>query len=82
MSWGVGVTSLDDIKAWYNGYRIGQYQMYNPWSIANCISQNGTTGSYWVNTGGYDLSKSSMASAGAMAKENVEQILSGEPKNF
>ena len=31
-------TISNGIKAWYNGYNIGNYQIYNPWSIVNVLS--------------------------------------------
>jgi hypothetical protein len=68
-----------EIKAWYNGYHIGNSQIYNPWSIANCINGKGTLGPYWVNTSSNDLIKSAMASASAGVKEKFELILAGKP---
>jgi hypothetical protein len=67
-----------EIKDWYNGYHIGNSQIYNPWSIANCINGKGALGPYWVNTSSNDLIKSSMASASAVVKEKFEQILTGK----
>ena len=67
-----------EIKDWYNGYHIGNSQIYNPWSIANCINGKGALGPYWVNTSSNDLIKSSMASASAVVKEKFELILAGK----
>ena len=48
------------LKKWYNGYYIGNYQIYNPWSILNVlkkynenknISDSELLRSYWVQTG-------------------------------
>src|ERR1700722_12357848 len=30
-------TLAPEIRAWYNGYLIGKYTVYNPWSIVRCI---------------------------------------------
>ncbi len=38
------------IRAWYNGYLMGETVIYNPWSLANCIQENGLLRPYWVNT--------------------------------
>ena len=27
----------DDIKDWYNGYKVGDFHVYNIWSIVNCL---------------------------------------------
>lgn len=37
------------VKEWYNGYQIGKYTIYNPWSIANFFKDMQLR-SYWVNT--------------------------------
>lgn len=31
-------TFIVDTKEWYNGYSIGKYQIYNPWSIVNVLT--------------------------------------------
>ena len=36
--YGITSTFSQDIKNWYNGYTIGTYQIYNPWSIVNILS--------------------------------------------
>lgn len=72
-------TSLNDVRAWYNGYRIGNLQIYNPWSIAVCVSSKGVTRPYWVNTSSNDLIKTVMAAADAPIKDQLELILAGKP---
>jgi len=68
-----------DIKAWYNGYHIGKSQIYNPWSIANCIYEKGLLQPYWVNTSDNALVKQTMAHADALLKIEFEKILKGNP---
>lgn len=67
------------IKSWYNGYHIGNQQVYNPWSIANCIYEKGSLKPYWINTSSNDLIKESMAKASAAIKEKFELILEDKP---
>lgn len=68
-----------EIKAWYNGYHIGHQQIYNPWSIVNCVNENGMLIPYWVNTANSDLIKTSIALSDVVVKEKFEQILVGKP---
>ncbi|RZI47232.1 AAA family ATPase, partial [Rickettsiales endosymbiont of Peranema trichophorum] len=42
--------SLSEIKEWYNGYQIGKHVLYNPWSIINCLDNEGILQEYWLNT--------------------------------
>ena len=42
------------IKDWYNGYIIGDLNLYNPWSIMNCL-ETSEIGPYWVDSGNTEL---------------------------
>lgn len=47
----------EEIKRWYDGYRIGNLDgIYNPWSVLNFLS-DGVLRPYWVNTSSNDLIK-------------------------
>ena len=35
------------IKQWYNGYKVADTTLYNPWSIMQCIKNHGRVGPYW-----------------------------------
>ena len=54
----------DALKQMYNGYQIGDYTLYNPWSIVSFIKKFILLGGenikealkpYWINTGGTHL---------------------------
>lgn len=45
--------SFDDAKSWYDGYHIGNLEIYNPYSITRLI-QRKTFKSYWLQTGSFD----------------------------
>jgi Predicted AAA-ATPase len=52
----------NEIKDWYNGYLIGEYIIYNPWSILKCLKayQNNPEnyiGSYWTSSGSLGIIK-------------------------
>lgn len=68
-----------EIKSWYNGYRIGNTHVYNPWSIANCVNEEGLLKAYWVNTSGNELIKKTMARATPTVKTQLEMLLEGRP---
>ncbi|WP_442486313.1 AAA family ATPase [Fusobacterium necrophorum] len=40
---------MEEVKEWYDGYRFGSTEIYNPWSIINYISHQKLE-AYWVNT--------------------------------
>lgn len=68
-------TQLADIKHWYNGYTIGNNTIYNPWSILNCLDQNGNLTPYWVNTSSNDLIKQLINKSPVGTKEVFEKLL-------
>lgn len=46
-----GVTEkLAEIKEWYDGYRFGDVEIYNPWSVLNYFDNDCIATPYWVNT--------------------------------
>jgi len=67
---------FDDIKKWYNGYRVGSCSgIYNPWSVLNCIANQGSLAPYWVNTSENALMKELIAQGTDHFKADVEQLL-------
>ncbi|WP_338949187.1 AAA family ATPase [Fusobacterium nucleatum] len=45
---------MGDVKDWYDGYRFGKTEVYNPWSILNFLHAKELR-AYWVDTSGNDL---------------------------
>jgi hypothetical protein len=70
---------LPEIRAWYNGYQIGKYTIYNPWSIINCIAEKGSLDPYWINTSSHDVLKQAIAKSDAEFKMSMESLLAGIP---
>ncbi|GGG02042.1 MULTISPECIES: AAA family ATPase [Cysteiniphilum] len=40
----------DNAKKWYNGYKFGGLEIYNPWSILNCLHKKGKFDDFWIHT--------------------------------
>lgn len=70
--------SLNAIKEWYNGYQIGKYILYNPWSIIGCLRNNGNLKPYWLNTSSNDLIRELLTKADYALKEQFEILLQGK----
>ena len=45
---------ISKVKDWYDGYKFGDSEVYNPWSILNFL-QDKKLRAYWVDTSGNDL---------------------------
>lgn len=44
------VDKLDDLRAWYDGYRFGAADIYNPWSVLSFFARGCVCQPYWLNT--------------------------------
>ncbi len=77
--YGLDGPEIDEIKAWYDGYRYGGIPIYNPWSILNYVAEGGQSPSpYWVNTGSLDLLKRLFFDQQAGIKDKMEELLRGD----
>ncbi len=71
---------LEAVRLWYNGYSSGIIEnIYNPWSVLNCINNNGTLKPYWIKTGNEDLLRSVFVEADIPIKEKLNLLLIGQP---
>jgi hypothetical protein len=68
----------DNIRRWYNGYQIGNTIIYNPWSLINCVQNQGLLKPYWVNTSGNDLVKHLLARGSRQLKMDLESVIHNE----
>jgi len=68
---------LHFITEWYNGYQVGKYILYNPWSIISCLKNQGKLQSYWINTASNDLVAKLLRNAKFSTKQQFEQLLQG-----
>lgn len=70
--------NLGGIKSWYNGYNIGKFILYNPWSILNCLKQKGKLGPYWLNTSDNKIIKNLISKSKPAIKDALTYLLQGE----
>ncbi len=71
-------TEITQIKAWYNGYKVGDKTIYNPWSIINLVDEKGRIAPHWVNTSTNDIIRDLIKSGDAELKESIETLISGK----
>ncbi|MEE0919713.1 MAG: AAA family ATPase, partial [Lachnospiraceae bacterium] len=67
------------VKDWYDGFTFGSVtDIYNPWSITNFISKNGSYDTYWADTSGNGLISSLIQKGAVNVKQTMEQLLNGD----
>ena len=67
----------DEIRDWYDGYRFGNEDIYNPWSVINYISNNCLPQAYWVNTGKNEIIANVMKIASDDIVEKLYSLMQG-----
>lgn len=66
------------VKAWYDGFTFGSYSdIYNPWSIASFIDNDGEYDTYWADTSGNGLVNSLIRQGNTAVKSAMEDLLAG-----
>ena len=74
-----GVTEEEkELKEWYDGYRFGNEEIYNPWSVISYISKNCIPQAYWVNTGKNEILDDVMSVATDDITERLHALLQGK----
>ena len=73
----------EEVKTWYDGYKFGKTEVYNPWDVINycsdLISGNATVPkAYWINTSGNDIVRKLINKAKTTTKNEIEQLIAGE----
>lgn len=72
-----GLMDFDEIAKWYNGYRLGVYQIYNPNSVIEAFFRR-KTGCYWKNTSSYEVINDYICRNYSGLKDAVLQMLAGQ----
>ena len=70
--------SVELIREWYNGYKIGDHVVYNPWSIITCLDNKGKLEPYWLNTSSGDLIRKLIEKANGSIQDQFEHLLQGK----
>ena len=68
---------LPEVKSWYDGYKFGNSEVYNPWSILNFL-QHRELEAYWVKTSSNFLIKEALKNTNLDVKESLEDLFNGE----
>lgn len=68
-----------EIRAWYDGYRFGNAEIYNPWSVINYFANDCTPRAFWVSTSSNDIIGEVLSSADQDLYEKLNALLRGDP---
>ena len=68
---------ISNVKDWYDGYKFGDSEVYNPWSILNFL-QDKKLRAYWVDTSGNDLINNVLKMRNKNIITALERLFNGE----
>lgn len=74
---------LEETKAWYDGYRFGDADVYCPWYVINHVdvlrsNPLAKSQAYWINTSGNALVKLFIEMADKSTRDELERLVAGE----
>ena len=68
----------DEICAWYDGYRFGKSEIFNPWSVINYFSNECEPRAFWQSTGNNEIIGEVLTNADESIYEKLHQLLQGK----
>ncbi len=67
-----------EICEWYDGYRFGRTEIFNPWSVINYFSNDCEPRAFWQATGSNDIIGEIIAGADAEIYEKLTSLVNGK----
>lgn len=64
---------IEDVKSWYNGYKFGNKELYNPWSILNYVYYKELK-AYWINTSSNLVIKEMLKNSDSKVFKTLEEL--------
>ena len=68
----------NELSEWYDGYRFGNTEIFNPWSVINYISDNCFPKAFWQSTGSNDIIGEIIQTATPEITKDLYKLLCGE----
>lgn len=68
----------EEICDWYDGYRFGKTEIFNPWSVVNYFSNECEPRAFWQSTGSNEIIGEILAKADDDIYERLNALLRGE----
>lgn len=68
----------DEICQWYDGYRFGKTEIFNPWSVINYFNNECEPRTFWQSTGSNDIIGEIIAEADKEIYEKLTSLVNGD----
>lgn len=67
-----------ELCEWYDGYRFGKTEIFNPWSVIGYFSNECVPHAFWQTTGSNDIISEVIGSATTEIYEKLESLMQGK----
>lgn len=68
----------EEICEWYDGYRFGKTDIFNPWSVINYFNNECEPRAFWQSTGSNDIISDVIAEADKEIYEKLTSLVNGQ----
>ena len=69
---------FEEICDWYDGYRFGQTDIFNPWSVVNYFNNGCEPRAFWQSTGSNEVISEILQQADDEIYEKLQSMMQGE----
>jgi len=69
---------MQEIRKWYDGYRFGQSEIYNPWSVTSYFANDGQAKTFWANTSDNEIIREVLQELTPEIADELTRIMQGE----
>lgn len=69
---------FSEICNWYNGYRFGNTDIFNPWSVLNYLDEDCFPKAFWQSTGDNSIIRQIVSEADSETSENLRKLMQGQ----
>lgn len=69
---------MSDLQQWYDGYKFGNTEIYNPWSVINFISNECEFKPYWINVSDNAILRDVLAHIDEQRYKELKTLLKGD----
>lgn len=66
-----------EMCTWYDGYRFGETEIFNPWSVINYFNNGCVPRAFWQSTGSNDIIGDIISNADAEVYEKLTSLING-----
>ena len=68
----------NELCEWYDGYRFGETDIFNPWSVINYFANECEPRAFWISTGSNDIIGDVIAQADDEIYEKLTSLVNGK----